>query len=39
MKCRLKKKAEFDRLKEDFQVLKEQKLILNQQVRHHHPSS
>jgi hypothetical protein len=30
MKCRLKKKAEFERLKDDFQVLKEEKIILNQ---------
>lgn len=29
MKCRLKKKAEFERLKDDFQALKEQKIILN----------
>jgi hypothetical protein len=30
MKCRLKKKAEFEKLKEDFTELKEQKIILNQ---------
>ncbi len=32
MKCRLKKKAEFEKLKDDFNLLKEQKIILNQQV-------
>jgi len=30
MKCRLKKKAEFEKLKEDFNELKEQKIVLNQ---------
>jgi hypothetical protein len=29
MKCRLKKKAEFEKLKDDFNQLKEQKIILN----------
>jgi hypothetical protein len=29
MKCRLKKKAEFDKLKEDFNEMKQQKIILN----------
>jgi hypothetical protein len=29
MKCRLKKKAEFEKLKEDFNIMKEQKIILN----------
>lgn len=32
MKCRLKKKAEFEQLKEDFAKMREDKLILNQQV-------
>lgn len=32
MKCRLKKKAEFERLKEEFAKIREDKLILNQQV-------
>jgi len=29
MKCRLKKKAEFEKLKEDFIKMREDKLILN----------
>ena len=32
MKCRLKKKAEFEKLKDDFNELKEHKIVLNQQV-------
>jgi hypothetical protein len=30
MKCRLKKKAEFEKLKDDFNELKEHKIVLNQ---------
>lgn len=32
MKCRLKKKAEFEKLRDDFNQLKEDKIILNSQV-------
>jgi hypothetical protein len=30
MKCRLKKKAELEKLKDDFNDLKEHKIVLNQ---------